>query len=210
MQVAEKKISNDFLKNIIIGFFYPAILGNIIYVILSYFNNPEEYTNYIHLNLKLWLLFVITIFYLCDFLYIYFTKDFKKMMFLAALVFIVLLFTSFSKIHIGKSITDISNAPDIKSILNCFIGFFVIYLIWDIYEKFKIKDDKNESRMYKIIIYWEILSIIIIILNLLFVDNINESYFPIFTLVAITVSFGILDFCKYRFWKAAKLKETHG
>ncbi|MTH14147.1 hypothetical protein [Flavobacterium sp. LC2016-01] len=199
--MTEKEIRNNFFKNLMIGLIYPAVLGNIIYIILSV---VKDHSNISDFNSKFAILLTTTIFYLCDYLYIYFTKSFKIWMFFLDILFVIILFLTYQEIHISIDQTDSALSANIFNILCYYLVFITLYFFWDLFEC-KNTSDTVEKLMYKRILIWEMLSGGLLIANIFlhYFDNILLSYkniISIASIVIITISFCVVNFWKYKFW----------
>ncbi|HEY0427727.1 MAG TPA: GNAT family N-acetyltransferase [Pyrinomonadaceae bacterium] len=205
--MTSKKIGENFLKKLMIGLIYPAILGNIIYIILTFiFTQDERYT------VKFVLLLITAFFYLFDYLYIYFTYDFKWWMFILDLIFVIGLFFTYQNLHfpLNSSKNDIA-PPNLFMILICYAVFILLYLIWDSIEKKNSKT--SEKSMYKWIVWWEIISLSLLGINIVLqflaiLSSYNKSIVVIWTLIFITIGFGRINWEKYKFWNANELENT--
>lgn len=198
--------SQKILKDLMLGLIYPAVLGNIIYILLRFiFDQANTLLNNSHkfewiVTAKFLLLIVTLAFYFCDYLYITFTNDFVKKFFWFDIVFILVLFCTIYLIHIDVP----SVAPNNRWILICYFAFMFFYWMWDRYEKDRCNDDK-EKDLYRRIIRWEILAMagLLLWLGLSFIPKvgyyISEGIF--IPLALITVYFAKYTSEKRRFYK---------
>ena len=198
-------IGNNFLKNIMLGLIYPAILGNIIYITLTVLNNRVIFEHEAFFNIKFTLLLITAAFYFFDYLYIYFTYNFKWWMFFLNVIFAGTLFLTFQKIHLNMNEGEAKLAPEIFSILCFYLIYIVLYFAWDFYEKTKTINFK-EKYMYKWIVRWEAFSIILLLICIFLYDQSKyltkyRIIFSIIILSVLTISFGLFDIWKYKFWR---------
>ena len=202
--MTKQAIQNGFLKNLMIGLLYPAVLGNIIYIIMTVVHQRSLYDSGTNFNLKFNVLIITTFFYLFDYLYIYFTKDFKWWMFLCDVAFVFILFFTYQNIHLPTIPQDANPSIEISNILICYLLFVALYFIWDCIEK-KKSTDAEEKKMYKWILVWEYCSAFLLIVNLIIhnIQNFLVGYIDtisILSLTFITLTFGLIDFFKFKFW----------
>ncbi len=205
--MTKTEIRNNFLKNLMTGLLYPAVLGNIIYIILTVFESQSAYGSGENFNLKVAILIITTVFYLSDYLYIYFTHKFKWWMFVLDLFFVTFLFLTYQKLHLTTTETD--KSPEILTILCFYLVFIVLYFIWDKVEH-NDTDTDDEKKMYKWILNWEYFSFALLVLNIVLhcFDNLlpdYKDYFSIFSICAITILFLAIDIWKYKFWADKEL-----
>jgi len=198
-------IGNNFLKNIMLGLIYPAILGNIIYITLTVLNNKSTFEHEAFFNIKFILLLVTTAFYFFDYLYIYFTYNFKWWMFFLNIIFAGTLFLTFQKIHLTTNASEALLAPEFYSILWFYLIYITLYLAWDFYEKKHTTNDK-EKKMYTWIVRWEAFSIFLLVLCVSLYDQGKyltkfRAILSIIILSVLTISFGLFDIWKYKFWR---------
>lgn len=190
-----------------LGLIYPAVLGNLLYIVLGvlesiYFqkNNPFEGTSFF--TLKFYLLIVTVIFYLADYLYSLFTNNFRWWMFLFDLVFVVGLYFTYKRIHIALDNKD-NLFPDIDLIILFYMVFILLYLFWDFLEKKSTTND-DEKKFYTKIIIWECSSIVLLSSSYIVFKSASQEtggYFLLIVLSIITFCFMIIDIRKFKFWK---------
>lgn len=193
------------------GLLYPAVLGNIIYIILTVFENQSNYGSGENFNLKVSILIITTVFYLCDYLYIYFTHKFKWWMFLLDLFFVTFLFLTYQKLHL--STTEMEKSPEILPILCFYLVFIFLYYIWDKIEH-NNTESEGEKKMYKWVLIWEYFSFTLLLVNIAFqyFDNLIPDYknhFYVFSIGIITIMFLAIDIWKYKFWADHELMKSN-
>ncbi|MFI5171880.1 MAG: hypothetical protein ACHQFW_05790, partial [Chitinophagales bacterium] len=152
--MVQKEIKNRFLKNLSLGLIYPAVLGNIFYIILYVVTNWSTYESMRDFRIKFALLMITTIFYLGDYLYTYFTYNYKQWMFLFTLVFVTFLFWTIQRIHLTTIKSETRPVADISSIIISYFVFIILYMIWDIFERRSTRD-VTEIKFYNRVILWE-------------------------------------------------------
>jgi len=117
-----------------LGLIYPAVLGTILYQLLFTIAHilREQYP----LSAIIWIKYMLVIisigFYVCDYLYIVFTKRYYWWSFLCDIVFLLALYATVIAIDVDNP----RNLPHNKVILFCYFIFLLVYLIWDGYESF--------------------------------------------------------------------------
>jgi hypothetical protein len=154
---------NELLKELMLGLIYPAVLGTVLVSSLAAVVDPMI-TNLLQLgNAQAltdfqpvrWALVIITLsFYLCDYLYIRFTKNFTVGFFLLDIMFLVALYVTFIAIDLDGVVFRLDN---LYVIAGCYFLFMCCYLGWDIYERRQSSGD--ETRLYNRVILWECCSI---------------------------------------------------
>ena len=129
------------LKHLMLELLYPAVLGAIIYLILSYFGTPfaERYlfgsrdaslSKVTYLQIAL---LSITIFFYCiDYLYVMFTKRYNGLFFVFDLSFLIVLYVTFTKEY---------HLPNVKVIVLCYATFLALYFVWDLRENFRCTNE---------------------------------------------------------------------
>ena len=205
-------IGNNFLKNIMLGLIYPAILGNIIYITLTVLNNQASFEHEAYFNTKFTLLLITGAFYFFDYLYIYFTYNFRWWMVFLNMVFVWTLFQTFQKIHLSTNANEAKLAPEIFKILWFYLVYIVVYLAWDFFEKTKTTD-LPEKRMYTWIVRWEAFSILLLISCIYLYDQSKyllkyRTNLSLVILAVLTISFGFFDVWKYKFWRKYIIKSN--
>ena len=115
-----------------LGLIYPAVLGTILYQLFFTIGHVlrEQYPATAILWIK-WTLVVISIgFYVCDYLYIIFTKRYYWWSFLCDIVFLLAFYASVIAIDVDNPVRP----PNHKVILLCYLISLLVYLVWDGYE----------------------------------------------------------------------------
>ena len=208
--MTKTEIRNNFLKNLMIGMLYPAVLGNIIYIILTVIENQSKYGSGYNFNFKVAYLIITALFYFCDYLYIYFTNKFKWWMFILDLFFVIFLFLTYQKLHLTT--TEKGKSPEVLSILYFYLLFIFLYFIWDKTENNTSESD-GEKKMYNSILNWEYFSFVLLLINIVlhYFDNFlseYKDYISIFSIAIITILFFIIDILKYKIWAENELLKS--
>jgi hypothetical protein len=112
-----------------LGLIYPAVLGTILYQL--FFTLAHVLREQIPLSAILLIksaLVIISIgFYVCDYLYIVFTKRYYAWAFLCNIVFLLALYATVIAIDVDNP----RSLPHNKVILLCYFTFLLVYLAWD-------------------------------------------------------------------------------
>jgi hypothetical protein len=149
-----------------LGLLYPAVLGSVLFLwlgeaakqvmlITSYFWLGSSYHFESLITVKFLLLLVTLSFYFCDFLYIYFTNDYKWWYFFCDLGFLVTLYFTMFSIHI-----DSTAPPNNTVIVICYALFMILYLGWDLSER--RHSEGREKKYYERVVRWEYGSLLIL------------------------------------------------
>lgn len=194
-----------FLKSLMQGFFYPAILGNMVYSLLAVSASGQLNDAGSEIFVKFLMLIYITIFYLFDFIYLFLTRPFRSYMFLMDIIFIVFLYLTYSSLHLPTSQLTKPLNLDWTRVHCFFIAFLLLYLIWDHIEKAKSKDP-NERSMYYWILGWEYVSLVLFTALVLvmtlghyrYEGHLNWTYVA---LAVNLIGFGTSIVKKYQYWK---------
>lgn len=176
-----------------LGLIYPAVLGTILYQLLFTIAHVlrEQYPLSAIVWIK-WTLIVISIgFYVCDYLYIVFTKRYYWWSFLCDVVFLLALYATVIAIDVDNP----GSLPHNKVILLCYFIFLMVYLVWDGYEFLTLPRGK-ESDFYRSVVSWELPWLIIIgvfeIIALVWNNHVMISIMTIIILSIVTIWFGFL------------------
>ena len=176
-----------------LGLIYPAVLGTILYQLVFTIAHVlrEQYALSPIVWIK-WTLVVISIgFYICDYLYIIFTKRYYWWSFLCDVVFLLALYATVIAIDVDNP----SSLPHNKVILFCYFIFLMVYLVWDGYEFLTLPRGK-ERDFYRSLVSWELLWLIIIgvfeIIALVWNNHVMISIMTIIILSIVTIWFGFL------------------
>ena len=180
-------------QGLMLGLIYPAVLGTILYQLLFTIAHVlrEQYTLSAIVWIK-WTLVAISIgFYVCDYLYIVFTKRYYCWSFLCDVVFLLALYATVIAIDVDNP----RSLPHNKIILLCYFIFLLVYLLWDGYE-FLTLPRGHEQNFYRSIVSWELPWLFVIgvfeIIALLWNDHFMISILTIVILSIITIWFGFL------------------
>jgi hypothetical protein len=203
----ERVTRNETLKQVMLGLIYPAVLGSVFYNFLG--AAIEPFVNRILGRpavlvapwLKWVLLFTTLVFYCCDYLYIMFTREFVALFFVCDLILLAGLYVTFSSIDIRAAALPHRNVVVVGA---CYCAFMTLYLAWDIFEKSRTKEPK-EQWLYKHVILWEVVSLIMIVVWLgleTWVPNFSRDVvFLTAILVLITIWFAVLALKKRDFYR---------
>lgn len=150
------------LKDLMLGFIYPAVLGTVLYLVLAVVAYAaatitdamlawELRELDLLLILKVTLLLVTLAFYLCDYLYLTFTNTFERHFFWYDCVF---LFTLFVTVTMIRTDTDDRRLPQSGLIAACYLVFMFLYRRWDELE-WKRCPAGDEQDLFKDVLTWE-------------------------------------------------------
>ena len=176
-----------------LGLIYPAVLGTILYQLLFTIAHilREQYP----LSAIIWIKYMLVIisigFYVCDYLYIVFTKRYYWWSFLCDIVFLLALYATVIAIDVDNP----RNLPHNKVILFCYFIFLLVYLIWDGYESFTLPRGR-ERAFYRAVVFWELPWLLVIavfeIIALVWKNHLMISILTIIILSIVTIWFGLL------------------
>lgn len=214
----ENKLEGGFrhkvFKDLMLGLIYPAVLGNIIYILIDnlfgQLNQPSDF-NVIR-GIKFGLFLVTLAFYFADYLYIYFTREFQGKFFLCDLVFVSVLFFTIRYIDINRN----DQLEYASPIFFCYWIFMGLYWYWDEVEKKKCESGvciEGEIDFYERLIKWEkrcfgaILGFLIasIILNHFFNDKYLSNCLLLIVLFIITLQFWKFTIEKGKFFRQSDI-----
>jgi hypothetical protein len=180
-------------QELMLGLIYPAVLGTILYQLV--FTIAHVLRGQYPLSAIVWVkwtLVVISIgFYVCDYLYIVFTKRYYRWAFLCDIVFLLALYATVIAIDVDNP----SSLPHNKVILLCYSIFLVVYLVWDGYEFLTLPRGK-ERDFYRSVVSWEFPGLFAIafleIISFLWNNQFMISILTIVILSIVTIWFGFL------------------
>src|SRR6266403_6084969 len=180
-------------QELMLGLIYPAVLGTILYQLLFTIAHilREQYP----LSAIIWIKYMLVVisigFYVCDYLYIIFTKRYYWWSFLCDIVFLLTLYVTVIAIDVDNP----SSLPHNKVILLCFFIFLLFYLAWDGSEYLTLPRG-NERDFYRSVVSWELPWLFVIgvfeIIALLWNDHFMISILTIIILSIVTIWFGFL------------------
>ena len=180
-------------QELMLGLIYPAVLGTILYQLVFTIAHVlrEQYPLSAIVWVK-WTLVVISIgFYVCDYLYIVFTKRYYWWSFLCDVVFLLALYATVIAIDVDNP----RSLPHNKVILLCYFLFLMVYLLWDGYEFLTLPRGK-ERDFYRAVVSWELPGLLVIgvceIMALLWTNQLMISIMTIIMLSIVTIWFGFL------------------
>jgi len=188
-----KESNKPVKQELMLGLIYPAVLGTIRYQMLFTLAHllREQYPINAIICIKCTLLIVSIGFYVCDYLYIVFTKRYYWWSFLCDLVFILALYATVIAIDVDNP----RNLPHNKVILLCYLIFLLVYLVWDGYE-FLTVPLGEERDFYRSVVYWELPWLFVIgvfeTISLFWNNPLMISIVTIIILSMVTIWFGFL------------------
>jgi hypothetical protein len=192
-------------QELMLGLIYPAVLGTILYQLLfTIAHVVREQYPLSAIDWTKWTLVVISLgFYICDYLYIVFTKRYYWWAFLCDIAFLLTLYV----IVIAIDVDNPYNLPHNRIILLCAFIFLLVYLIWDGYE-FLTLPVGQERAFYRSVVFWELPSLIVIgvfgIISLFWTNQLMISILTTTILSIVTIWFGFLVSRMRRFhWRSS-------
>jgi len=188
-----KESSRPVKQELMLGLIYPAVLGTILYELLITFSHllREQYPFNVIVCIKCALLIVSIGFYVCDYLYIVFSRRYYWWSFVCDLVFLISLYASVIAIDVDNP----NRLPHNKVILLCYFISLLVYLAWDGYE-FRSLPAGEEREFYRSVVCWELPWLFVIgvfeIIALIWNNDLMISIVTITILTLVTVWFGFL------------------
>ena len=180
-------------QELMLGLIYPAVLGTVLYQLVFTIAHVlrEQYPLSAIIWIK-WTLVVISIgFYVCDYLYIAFTKRYYWWSFLCDVVFLLAFYTMVIAIDVDNP----RNLPHNKVVLLCYFIFLLVYLLWDGYEFLNLPRG-HERKFYRSVVSWELPWLLVIgvfeIVGLVWNNHFTMSVLTIAILSVVTTWFGFL------------------
>jgi hypothetical protein len=176
-----------------LGLIYPAVLGTILYQLV--FTIAHVLRDQISLSAIVWIKWTLIIiligFYVCDYLYIFFTKRYYWWSFVCDVVFLLALYATVIAIDVDNP----RNLPHNKVILLCYFIFLLVYLLWDGYE-FLTLPSGRERNFYRSVVSWELPWLVVIgvfeIIALSWNNHLMISIVTTVILSLVTIGFGFL------------------
>jgi hypothetical protein len=176
-----------------LGLIYPAVLGTILYQLV--FTIAHVLRGQYPLGAIVWIkwtLVVISIgFYVCDYLYIFFTKRYYWWSFLCDVGFLLALYATVIAIDVDNP----RSLPHNKVILLCYFIFLLVYLVWDGYEFLTLARGKGRD-FYRAVVFWELAGLFVIgaleIIALVWNNHFIISILTIIIISIVTIWFGFL------------------
>jgi hypothetical protein len=198
---------NEALRQLMLGLIYPAVLGTVLYSVLAAALSPlisllnKGVLGPFAPGLK-WVLVITTVaFYVCDYLYIMFTREFRFLFFIFDLILLAGLYLTFMTIDITTHSLPHKNLTVVAASYGVFV---FLYFVWDVLERRSTRDDSERSLYLKVII-WEGVSFIALLLWFClhaWMENDPRSAVVLAgLLILITVRFGILALRKRQFYR---------
>src|ERR1700716_181545 len=186
-----RESNGPFRQELMLGLIYPAVLGTILYQLVFTIAHVlrEQYALSAIIWIK-WTLVVISIgFYICDYLYIIFTKRYYWWSFLCDIVFLLALYATVIAIDVDNP----RSLPHNRVILFCYFIFLLVYLIWDGYEFLSLPRGK-EKTFYRGVVLWELPWLFVIgvfaLISWSWVNSLLISILTIIVLSSVTIWFG--------------------
>jgi hypothetical protein len=188
-----KESNRPIKQEVMLGLIYPAVLGTILYQLLFTLAHVlrEQYPLSAIVWIK-WILIIISIgFYVCDYLYIVFTKRYYWWSFICDVVFLLALYATVIAIDVDNP----RSLPHNKVILLCYFIFLLVYLVWDGYESLTLPRG-DERDFYRSVVSWELPWLFIIgvfeTIALVWKNHLMISIVTIIVLSIVTIWFGFL------------------
>jgi hypothetical protein len=188
-----KESNRPVRQELMLGLMYPAVLGTILYQLFFTIAHVlrEQYPLSAIVWIK-WTLVVISIgFYVCDYLYIVFTKRYYWWSFVCDIVFLLAFYATVISIDVDNP----RSLPHNKVILFCYFIFLLVYLVWDGYEFLSLPRGK-EKDFYRAVVLWELPWLFAIgvfaLISWSWVNNLLISILTIIVLSSVTIWFGFL------------------
>ncbi|HEU5237600.1 MAG TPA: hypothetical protein VFU37_10690 [Pyrinomonadaceae bacterium] len=180
-------------QELMLGLIYPAVLGTILYQ--PFFTIGHVLREQYHATAILWIKWTLVLisigFYVCDYLYIIFTKRYYWWSFLCDIVFLLAFYATVIAIDVDNPVRP----PNHKVILLCYLIFLLVYLVWDGYEFLTLPRGK-ERGFYRAVVFWELPSLLVIgvfeIITLSWNNQFMISIVTIIILSVVTTWFGLL------------------
>src|SRR6202171_4373151 len=188
-----KESNRPVRQELMLGLIYPAVLGTILYQLFFTIAHVlrEQYPLTSIFWLKGTLVFISIVFYVCDYLYIVFTKRYYWWSFLCDVVFLLALYATVIAIDVDNP----HGLPRNKVILFCYFIFLMVYLVWDGYEFLSLPRGK-ERDFYRSVVTWELPWLFVIgvfeIIALLWNNHFMISILTIIILSIVMIWFGFL------------------
>ena len=196
----EKQVLKDLMLNLI----YPAVLGTVMYgalaatlgpLVAMFVGRTVPASADPYALLKACLLAITLAFYIADYLYIAFTRQFGWLFFAFDLVFLVTLYVSVYAIGLSA---DSTTPPSLPVVVVCFMIFIGLYFVWDLIERSR-SQDPGERRWYGRVLAWEGFSIVA--LAGIFAWFLYSRALVVVTLGMITSVFWVLTLQKRYFFR---------
>ena len=188
-----KESNRPVKQELMLGLIYPAVLGTILYQLLSTFAHVlrEQYPLSTIVWIKCTLVLISIGFYVCDYLYIVFTKRYYWWSFVCDIVFILTFYATVIAIDVDNP----RSLPHNKVTLLCYFIFLLVYLVWDGYESLTLPPGE-EREFYRSVVFWELPWLFVIgvfeIISLLWNNHLMISMITIMILSLVTIWFGFL------------------
>lgn len=194
------------LKSLMLNLIYPAVLGTVMYgalaatlepLVAAFAGRTATASADPYSLLKTCLLMITLAFYIADYLYIAFTRQFGWLFFAFDLVFLATLYVSVYAIGLSAGSTI---PPHLPLVVGCFTIFMGLYFVWDFIE-WRRSEYSGEHRWYGRVLAWEGLSLLA--LAVIFAWGLHSPAVVLVTLGSITCIFWVLTLQKRHFFKDA-------
>jgi hypothetical protein len=204
-------------QDLMLGLIYPAVLGTIMYsgmdafyaqltFVLGALGNGVRLTADPDTILKFLLLAVTLAFYVCDYLYIMFTRQYRGLFFLFDLVFLAGLYVTVQVLDLSTKDQQPLSATKVIVIALCYLAFMILYYLWDWIDR----PDKpgSERQLYDKVLQWEEWSIgslvVWVVADAIFIKYLHAyqhflAWLLLLVLGCITVFFGKYTWRKREF-----------
>jgi hypothetical protein len=180
-------------QQLMLDLIYPGVLGTILYQLFFTVAHllREQYPLSAVIYIKFALVLISIGFYVCDYLYIVFTKRYYWWSFLCDVLFLLALYATI----IATDVDNPRSLPHNKVVLLCYFAFLLVYLIWDGYEFLTLSGGK-ERDFYRSVVLWELPGLFIIgvfeIIALAWANHLMISILTIIILSLVTIWFEFL------------------
>lgn len=206
-------------QQLMLGLIYPAILGTIMYsaldalyaqltFVLGALGTDLRLTADSDTVLKFLLLAVTLAFYVCDYLYIMFTRRYRGLFFVLDLVFLAGLYVTVQVLDLSNKNPQPLSPFRVGVIAFCYLGFMLLYYWWDWIDR--PGESGREQKLYDKVLLWEKWSIGALVVWLIAHFILANAYqysaawFLLLIIGCITAFFGKYTLQKREFCKAAK------
>lgn len=217
-QVLDDSATKSTLQQLMLGLIYPAVLGTIMYSgmdalyaqitsDLAALANGFRLTADPDTMLRFFLLAVTLAFYVCDYLYIMFTKQYRGLFFVFDLVFLAGLYVTVQVLDLSNKNPLPLGAAEVNKIAFWYLLFMILYFVWDLIDR--PHKPGREQQLYNKVLRWEILAIASLGVHVILVKYLHgyqhfSAWFLLVILGSITAFFGKYTLQKREFCKTEK------
>lgn len=218
-QALDDSDTKSTLQELMLGLIYPAVLGTIMYsgmdaLYAQITSGLGALANGFHPTadpdtmLKFFLLAVTLAFYVFDYLYIMFTRQYRGLFFVFDLVFLAGLYVTVQVLDLSNKNPLPLSATDVIVIASCYLVFMILYYVWDWIERLH-KSGKERELYDKVLLWegWSIGSLAVWLVAHFILANAYQylaAWFLLLILGCITAFFGKYTLQKREFCKAKK------